>query len=168
MHSRFEGKNVIAAIRMDDRLLHGIITTQWVPRISCNRVMVIDDVVANDPLKKEVMRLSKPVNKALSVLDRKEAVKNFKDGKYQEQRVFILSRDFHILSDLMALGYDLPKINIGMYFSKEGEYALTKRFVLCRQDMEIIHSLLHAGCNFETQYVPSDETIKLNPQLETL
>lgn len=168
MHGRFEEKNGITAIRIDDRLLHGIITTQWVPRIPCDRVMVIDDVVAGDPLKKEVMRLSKPMNKALSVIDRESAVRNFRDRKYQEQRVFILSRDFRILSDLMALGYHLPTVNIGMYFAKQGDRSLAKRIILNSQDVDILCSLLHAGCSFVTQYVPSDEPVKLNPLLEAL
>ncbi|AVM68898.1 PTS mannose/fructose/sorbose transporter subunit IIB [Lachnospiraceae bacterium oral taxon 500] len=161
-------KNIITAIRMDDRLLHGIIMTQWLSRISCDRVMVIDDAVAKDPLKTEVMRLSKPVNKALSILDSNTALTNFKNGKYREQKVFILIRDFNILSGLTALGYELPKINIGMHFCKEGEYALTKRIMLSRREVAVIHTLLRAGCDFETQYVPSDTVIELNPQLKAL
>ena len=36
----------IIAARIDNRLLHGIVATQWVPEFRPQRLMVIDDIVA--------------------------------------------------------------------------------------------------------------------------
>ena len=36
--------------RIDYRLLHGIVATMWAPQSGAQRVMVIDDKVANDLL----------------------------------------------------------------------------------------------------------------------
>lgn len=166
--SRWDEKTEIVAVRMDERLLHGIITTQWIPRTLCDRVMVIDDVVANDPLKKEVMKLSKPFDKALSIIDRSTAMNNFRAGKYHGQRLFLLSRDFHILLDLQELEYPLPVINIGMYYAPSKDHRLTKRVVLSEEDVRIIGILRSGGCSFASQYVPSDETEKLDKLLDPL
>lgn len=38
--------------RLDNRLLHGIIATQWVQHTACERLMIIDDEVALDSQKK--------------------------------------------------------------------------------------------------------------------
>lgn len=162
MKEWYGSETKITAIRMDDRLLHGIITTQWAPRIPCDRVMVIDDVVANDVLKKEVMKLAKPVNKALSIINREMACKNFRNHKYDGQRLFILSRDFRVLSDLQEMSCDLPDVNIGLYYAKQPDVAVSKRVVLSREDLRIVHSLLDVGCRFQTQYVPSDEKVELS------
>ena len=43
----------IIAARIDNRLLHGIVATQWVPEFRPQRLMVIDDIVANDPTKRK-------------------------------------------------------------------------------------------------------------------
>ena len=43
--------------RVDYRLLHGIVATMWAPQSGAQRVMVIDDRTANDPIIKESMRL---------------------------------------------------------------------------------------------------------------
>ena len=45
--------------RIDYRLLHGIVATMWAPQSGAQRVMVIDDKTANDPVIKESMRLGK-------------------------------------------------------------------------------------------------------------
>ena len=42
----------IVLARIDNRLLHGVVATQWAPTSGCNRIMVIDDGTANDPQKK--------------------------------------------------------------------------------------------------------------------
>lgn len=55
----------IISARIDFRLLHGIVATQWAPMSGAQRVMVIDDRVANDPVIKESMRLGKPAGLSL-------------------------------------------------------------------------------------------------------
>ena len=40
--------------RIDYRLLHGIVATMWAPQSGAQRIMIIDDKVANDPIIKEV------------------------------------------------------------------------------------------------------------------
>jgi mannose/fructose/N-acetylgalactosamine-specific phosphotransferase system component IIB len=54
--------------RIDYRLLHGIVATMWAPQSGAQRVMVIDDKVANDPIIKESMRLGKPAGMACSII----------------------------------------------------------------------------------------------------
>ena len=68
--------------RIDYRLLHGIVATMWAPQSGAQRVMVIDDKVANDPIIKESMRLGKPAGMACSIITLETAIKNFKAGKY--------------------------------------------------------------------------------------
>ena len=61
--------------RIDFRLLHGIVATMWAPQSGAQRVMVIDDKVANDPIIKESMRLGKPAGMACSIITLETAIK---------------------------------------------------------------------------------------------
>ena len=70
--------------RVDYRLLHGIVATMWAPQSGAQRVMVIDDRTANDPIIKESMRLGKPAGMACSIITEETAMKNFKAGKYDD------------------------------------------------------------------------------------
>ena len=38
----------IVLARIDNRLLHGIVATQWAGRSGAQRIMIIDDTVANN------------------------------------------------------------------------------------------------------------------------
>ena len=79
--------------RIDYRLLHGIVATMWAPQSGAQRVMVIDDKVANDPIIKESMRLGKPAGMACSIITLETAIKNFKAGKYDNHKVFVVTEN---------------------------------------------------------------------------
>lgn len=51
----------IVAARIDYRLLHGIVATQWAPVYTPQRIMIIDDKIANDSLLKDSMKMGRPV-----------------------------------------------------------------------------------------------------------
>ncbi len=68
----------IVMSRVDNRLLHGIIVTQWAPMSKANRVMVIDDSVANNDIQKSSMRLARPAGMAVSIITEETAIANFK------------------------------------------------------------------------------------------
>ena len=68
----------IVMSRVDNRLLHGIIVTQWAPMSKANRVMVIDDSVANNDIQKSSMRLARPAGMAVSL--KKQRLRILKRG----------------------------------------------------------------------------------------
>ena len=82
----------IVAARIDNRLLHGIVATQWTPQYRPQRVMVIDDEYANDPTKKAGMKMAKPAGTALSIITEETARANFAAGKYDDHTVFVIAR----------------------------------------------------------------------------
>ena len=58
----------VVMARIDNRLLHGIIVTQWAPVSGATRVMVIDDKVAGDEVLKSTMRMARPAGMAVSII----------------------------------------------------------------------------------------------------
>ena len=58
----------IVLARIDNRLLHGIVATQWAGRSGAQRIMIIDDTVANNELTKASMKLARPTGMAISII----------------------------------------------------------------------------------------------------
>lgn len=44
--------------RIDQRLIHGIVVTQWAGETKAKRLMVVDDVISKDEAQKAAMRMS--------------------------------------------------------------------------------------------------------------
>ena len=56
----------VVMARIDNRLLHGIIVTQWSPVSGATRVMVIDDKVAGAQAPTPPMRMARPAGTSVS------------------------------------------------------------------------------------------------------
>ena len=44
----------VVMVRIDDRLIHGQVMTSWLNFLQANKIMVVDDGAAQDPLIKNI------------------------------------------------------------------------------------------------------------------
>ena len=147
----------IVLSRIDNRLLHGIVATQWTPMADPDRVMIIDDEFANDPIKKAGMKLGKPAGVALSIISRETAYGNFKIHKYDGQKVFLIVRDPQIILDLQNSGETIKKLTVGGTVVPETEAVqVSKRAYVKKEEEEIYRKIAKNGTEIKVQYVPSD------------
>ncbi len=150
----------IVSARIDNRLLHGIVATQWAPLIGAQRVMVIDDHIASDPLLKSGMQMGKPAGCALSIITEETAFTNFAAGKYNNQTVFIIVQNPAILLRLTEQGEKIPRIIVGGTVTPdEGTEAVqvSRRAFVTKAEEGVYQSLAAAGSVLTVQYVPKDK-----------
>ena len=139
---------MVVLARVDQRLIHGLIVNQWAPHLQVKRFMVVDDVLCNNEEIKASMRMAKPAGTGVSVISTETAIANFKAGKYDGQRVFVLVKEPETLIRLMEGGVEIPNEN--------GRTPVTKFIALNEKekaDLEIIRS---KGVPIVIQYVPTD------------
>ena len=72
----------VVLARVDQRLIHGIVVTQWAAYTKAKRLMVVDDEVSQDETMKAGMKISKPAGTSMSIISSDTAIENFKAGKY--------------------------------------------------------------------------------------
>ena len=152
----------IVLARIDNRLLHGIVATQWAGRSGAQRIMIIDDTVANNELTKASMKLARPTGMAISIITEETALNNFKAGKYNDHTVFVLVK----LSDI---GVKIPELVIGGTVKPaEGEEAvkLSQRAYAKPDDIEAYKKLKAVGTKLYAQYVPADAEVSIDEFLK--
>ena len=59
----------IIHFRVDDRMLHGIVATQWVPISKATRAMVVDGPASTNDVVRASLKMACPPGVALSVID---------------------------------------------------------------------------------------------------
>lgn len=154
-------KTRIVGVRLDYRLLHGIVATQWIPIMGCNRIFIIDDLIAKDDLQKELIKLIRPANCSISILNEQTAFENLLSGKYNGQKLFILIRKFDTLCHLLKLPVEFPVVNIGMYTSENASVLISGKVILSEEEYRILKEKEDLGHRFELQYVPGDRKLYL-------
>lgn len=150
----------IISARVDNRLLHGIVATQWAPFIGAQRVMVIDDHIANNPTLKSGMQMGKPAGTALSIINEETAYKNFAAGKYNGHTVFVLVQDAKILVNLSKQGEKIPVVVVGGTVTPpEGVPAtqVSRRAFVTKEEEQDYRQLAAAGTKLVVQYLPKDK-----------
>ncbi|WP_456301219.1 PTS sugar transporter subunit IIB, partial [Faecalibacillus intestinalis] len=152
--------------RIDYRLLHGIVATMWAPQSGAQRVMVIDDKVANDPIIKESMRLGKPAGMACSIITLETAIKNFKAGKYDNHKVFVVTENPETFLKLQEeAGQKIPRIVLGITRNnKEGTVVSSRASVLDDQK-EVYKKIIENGTKVDVQFTTTDKAEPLESKV---
>lgn len=146
--------------RIDQRLIHGITVNQWNLKLQPKRYMVVDDEISKNEIVKASMRMSKPAGTGMSIIDEQKAIAHFKEGKYDNQRVFLIVKEPSILLDLMKAGVDIPKVNVGVIFDQDGRKPYTKRVALNDQELADLKKI-NEKIPVEFQYTPEEDAQSL-------
>ena len=149
----------IIGARIDNRLLHGIVATSWAPDSGATRVMVIDDEVANDPQKKQAMKLGRPSGMAVSIITKETALANFSNHKYDRQKVFIISQTPDVFLNLLEQGEKIDKLVLGGTLTFDNAIKVTKRAYIKPEQVNTYRTILNKGCKIVSQYVPQDDSV---------
>lgn len=149
----------IVGARIDNRLLHGIVATQWAPQSGATRVMVIDNEVANDPIIKESMKLARPSGMAISIITEEVALNNFKAEKYDNQKVFIVSKTPGVFLELVKQGTKIDRLILGGTLTAKDEIKVTNRAYILKNEVEIYKELHNLGTKVFSAYTPNDDQV---------
>ncbi len=147
----------IVGARLDYRLLHGIVATQWTPTYTPHRIMIVDDKTANDHMLKDSMRLGKPAGVACSIISEETALTNFKAHKYDGQRVFLVTEDPNFVKKLMDLGEDIGELILGLSRSLSERRKISARYAVREEDEEVLAEILDRGVPIYSQYTPAEK-----------
>lgn len=152
--------------RIDYRLLHGIVATMWAPQSGAQRVMVIDDHTANDPIIKESMRLGKPAGMACSIITEETALTNFKAGKYDDHKVFIVCEDPNVFLKLQEAGQSIPRVVVGITRDRETGTKVSSRAAIKDEEKAVYKQLIANGTEVDVQFTTTDKAVKLTQAME--
>ena len=92
----------------------------------------------------------------MSIINEETALTNFKNHKYDTQKVFIVTKHPDILLKIAAVE-PLKKVNIGGTVRIENGVELSNRAMADEKDIIAYKELTKLGAKVEIQYVPSDK-----------
>ncbi|BBU78921.1 PTS fructose transporter subunit IIB [Escherichia coli] len=171
----------ITLARIDDRLIHGQVTTVWSKVANAQRIIICNDEVYNDEVRRTLLRQAAPPGMKVNVVNIEKAVAVYHNPQYQDETVFYL---FTRPQDALAMvrqGVKIGTLNIGgmacilwlqlnaTVMTRPGKKQLTKAVSLDDDDINAFHELNNLGVILDLRVVASDPSIniidKINEQL---
>ena len=150
---------IINLVRIDDRLIHGQVTTVWTKEAKAERIIVVSDEVANDEIRSTLVKQAAPPGIKVSVVSIAKAAAVYKNPKYENDTVFYL---FTTPTDVMRLieeGVPIKSINIGGMSFKTGKKQITKAVSLDENDVSAFRKMHQMGVDLCLKVVITDPTV---------
>lgn len=144
--------------RVDERLIHGQVATVWTNSLGVNRIMVVNDFAVKDSIQIGALKMAKPVGVKLSILSKRKAIENIKNGKYDADKVFLITKNIEDMSDLVNADIGLTSFNIGNVSKKEGSKVIKKSVAINTEEEKIIRELIDKGIKITAQMLPSESS----------
>lgn len=104
----------IVLFRVDERLIHGQVVVGWGEPLHADRIVVVDDAIAESPWEQELYCLGVPPEIEASFVDVEEARRLLPTWRVEPHRVVVLVRDVRTLGRI-AEGERLrgEEVNLG-------------------------------------------------------
>lgn len=148
----------IVLARVDDRLIHGQVMTSWLNYTGANKIVVIDDVTANDSFLTMIIKTLVPANIKTEVVKVDECVDKVKRFENHD-KVIILAKTPAPYVLMAENGVQLDKVNIGGMGIKPGRKTIYKNISASDEEIIQLKALLEKHIPVEIQMVAEDPAI---------
>lgn len=146
----------IVLTRIDTRLIHGQVLEAWVPYTHADCIVVANDEVAANPLKKIMMQASVPSRFRVEIGNVEEIVDLFSSGSLNSCKTLLL---FGTTGDTLTAyrsGLLFSQLNLGNLHAGEGKQKLSCTLFLGQDDIGNLKSLEEAGVTISARCIPAD------------
>lgn len=109
---------MIVQLRIDERLIHGQITTAWSRFLDVSRIVVASDKLSKDELTTQTLLMSAPAGKKVAVRGIDDTIKLLSDPRIDTVRVLIIVDNPKDAVTLVK-ALDIKEVNVANYVKKK-------------------------------------------------
>ena len=159
--------NGIIHVRVDDRLVHGLVANYWIAYYQSTRCMVVNEEASSNDMIRASLKMATPAGVNLSVLAPQKAIANIQNGNYARQRVFVVSRTIKDVYALFKNGVELPGVTLGNVTYNEGETrSLDKTVRISEAEAAMLKEMIQAGVRVISRLTVEDEEKDVSGMLD--
>lgn len=151
----------ITLARIDDRLIHGQVTTVWSKVANAQRIIICNDDVYNDEVRRTLLRQAAPPGMKVNVVNIEKAIAVYHNPQYADEKVFYLFTNPQDALSMVEKGVKITTLNIGGMAWRPGKKQLTKAVSLDDNDINAFYKLEQAGVILDLRVVASDPSVNI-------
>lgn len=143
----------IVLTRIDNRLIHGQVATQWCGVVGANLLLVANDSVAHDEFRQGLMNMAAPayaqtrfftIEKTCAIIDKASPA----------QKIAIICENPQDVLRLVEGGVPIKKLNIGNMHMADGKRQVATTVAVNDDDVACFKKLQDLGVELEIKRVP--------------
>ncbi|MDA3979357.1 PTS mannose transporter subunit IIAB [Gallibacterium sp. AGMB14963] len=151
------GKHMaIGLARIDDRLIHGQVATRWTKESRVNRIIVVNNEVDKDDVRKTMLKQAAPPGVTAHVVNVEKMVRVYNNPEYNEDRVMLLFTNPTDALFLVEAGLEIKSVNIGGMAYRDGKKQITSAVSVDQKDIEAFKKLAELNVELDVRKVSND------------
>lgn len=145
----------IVLTRIDNRLIHGQVATQWSGSIGANLILVANDEVASNTLRQGLMDMAAPSYASTRYWTLEKTINTIHKAS-DAQKIFIVCENPSDVLKLVEGGVPIKKVNIGNMHMSEGKKQVATTVAVDEKDVAAFKRLQELGVELEIRKVPQE------------
>lgn len=145
----------IVLTRIDNRLIHGQVATQWCGAIGANLILVANDKVAGDTFRQGLMDMAAPSYAQTRYWTLQKTIDTIHKAA-DRQMIFIVCETPEDVLTLVEGGVPIKKVNIGNMHMAEGKRQVGGSVAVNDEDVDAFKKLKDLGVTLEIRRVPTE------------
>lgn len=147
----------IVLTRIDARLIHGQVATQWCGSVGANLLLVANDEVAGNEMRQGLMNMAAPAYAQTRFFTIEKTCAIISKASPQQHIAIICDCPQDVLR-LVEGGVPIKKVNIGNMHMAEGKRQVATSVAVSDDDVACFKKLQDLGVELEIKRVPSTAT----------
>lgn len=109
----------IVNVRIDGRLIHGQVCTQWVHQLGAKKIIIVDDITAKDAFLSQICVMAAPNGTTLECVTCEDAAKRWNEDQFgTNDPIFILFQTLDMALKAYQAGFHYETLNFGTTLNK--------------------------------------------------
>ena len=152
----------IAALRVDDRLIHGQVAMTWTKQLRVQGIVVANDDAANDNTQKMALKMAVPAGIKVLIKPVDEAIRVLNDPRAAKMRILVLTRTVKDALKVRKQVGEIEFLNLGNTGRFDGidvseKQLLSPTIMLTDEEVQALRELVEVDPKTCMQQVPNDE-----------
>jgi PTS system mannose-specific IIB component/fructoselysine and glucoselysine-specific PTS system IIB component len=157
---------MIALYRVDERLIHGQVVVGWGSALHPQRIVVVDDGLADSPWEQELYTLGLPPDIATEFLSAEGARARLREWRASAEVVILLTRNVATMGQLARAGALAgEEVNIGGIHHAPGRREVLPYVFLSDGEAEHLRALAREGAHISARDLPGARRVALEQLL---
>ncbi|MHC1710606.1 MAG: PTS sugar transporter subunit IIB [Solidesulfovibrio sp.] len=150
-------------VRIDNRLVHGQIIESWLPVTRARMIMVVNDELAADYLRQEIMSLAIPSGVRILFLPVDDLMSFMSRNPLDAEDALVLFSSCRDAQSAYEQGFGFANLNLGNMHYAPGKKQVCPHVALSKEDESCLDFFRDQGVRLDYRCVPGD-----TPQLRSL
>ena len=150
---------MIKCLRVDHRLLHGQVAFSWTSALGADCILIANDDVMKDELRKTTIKMAKPQGVKLVMKSVEDGIAAVNSGVTDKYKLFIVVESIQDAYRFATETNVIKSVNLGGTKAKENTRNISKAINVTEEETTLLKELVDKGIEVEIRMVPNNAKV---------